>query len=318
MFHARTRLRFLVVATLAVTITGTTTTVAHAEPSTAELTKKIDKASDDLEDVVESYNKMREDLKKTQAAEKALVASLEPARKQLADASAQVGTIAVTAYKTGQVSAMNAVLDGPGTLMERLGMLDQLTRERQRQIAGYTATTQQFEQRQAALRATQQKQTAEVKELADRKNKIEKDLKKLYAMRKAAFGRATETGSAYSGSVPNVSGSAGAVVRFAYSVIGKPYVYGAAGPGGYDCSGLTQRAWAQAGKSLPHNAAAQWGVVTHITRSQLAPGDLVFYRSLGHVAIYVGNNQIIDAPRAGTFVSKRSINIMTPYGYGRP
>jgi cell wall-associated NlpC family hydrolase len=316
--HARTRLRILIVAALALTITGTTTPAAQAAPSTGDLEKRIEKASNDLEDIVESYNKMREDLKKTKAAEKTLAASLQPARQQLAVASAQVGTIAVTAYKTGQVSAVNAVLDGPGSLMDRLGMLEQLTRQRQRQIAGYTETTQQYEQRQAALHATQQKQTAEVNELAARKNKIEKDLKKLYALRKAAYGRATEKESSYKGSVPSVSGSAGAAVRFAYSVIGKPYVYGADGPGGYDCSGLTMRAWAAAGKSLPHNAAAQWGVVRHISRSQLAPGDLVFYRGLGHVALYVGGGQIIDAPRAGTTVSKRTISIMPVYGYGRP
>ena len=91
------------VAVLAIAITGTTATAAHAAPSTSELTKKIDKASDQLEDVVESYNKMRINLKKTKAAEKELAASLGPAKAALKVASAQVGTIAASAYKTGQV-----------------------------------------------------------------------------------------------------------------------------------------------------------------------------------------------------------------------
>jgi cell wall-associated NlpC family hydrolase len=315
--HARKRYHVLIAAVLAVAITGTTVTAAHAAPSASDIQKKIDKASDDLENIVESYNKMNDDLKKTKAAEKALAASLQPARDQLAVASAQVGTIANTAYKTGQVSAVNAVLDEPGTLMDRLGILEELSRTRQRQITNYTATTQQYEQKQAALRATQAKQTAEVKELTAHKKKIESDLKKLYAMRKAAFGSATESASTYSGSIPSVSGSAGVAVRFAFNAIGTPYVYGGASASGYDCSGLTQAAWAKAGKSLPHNAAAQWGQVTHISKAALAPGDLVFYRSLGHVAIYVGGGQIIDAPSAGRSVNKRSINIMTPYGYGR-
>jgi cell wall-associated NlpC family hydrolase len=77
-------------------------------------------------------------------------------------------------------------------------------------------------------------------------------------------------------------------------------------------------AWASAGKSLPHNAAAQWGQVAHISRSALEPGDLVFYNSLAHVGIYVGNSKIIDAPREGEPVDERSINRGMPiYGYGR-
>ena len=76
-------------------------------------------------------------------------------------------------------------------------------------------------------------------------------------------------------------------------------------------------AWAAAGKSLPHNAAMQWNVVAHISRGSLAFGDLVFYNGLGHVGIYVGNNQIIHAPHAGTNVQLASIDIMPPYGYGR-
>ena len=83
------------------------------------------------------------------------------------------------------------------------------------------------------------------------------------------------------------------------------------------CSGLTLAAWRAAGKSLPHNAAAQYSATARISRSSLRPGDLVFYRSLGHVGLYVGNNQIIDAPHEGAYVNVRSINIMPPYGYGR-
>jgi len=68
---------------------------------------------------------------------------------------------------------------------------------------------------------------------------------------------------------------------------------------------------------LPHNAAAQYSATTRISRSELKPGDLVFYRSNGHVGIYVGGGQIIDASRAGQPVKKRTIDIMTPNGYGR-
>jgi cell wall-associated NlpC family hydrolase len=306
-----------VVAALAIAITGTTATAAHAEPSTSELTKKIDKASDQLEDVVESYNKMNISLKQTKDQEKKLAASLAPAKAALEAAGTQMDAIASSAYKTGNIGTMNVVLEGADNLMDRMSILEQISRSRGRDIAEYRATTENFAERQAALKATQKKQEAEAKALNARKKKIEGDLKKLYAMRTAAYGSPTEKASKYTGNIPSIAGSAGKAVTFAYNALGVMYDYGADGPNGYDCSGLTSAAWRAAGKSLPHNAAAQYSATTRISRSELKPGDLVFYRSNGHVGIYVGGGQIIDASRAGQPVKKRTIDIMTPNGYGR-
>jgi cell wall-associated NlpC family hydrolase len=314
---ARTRLRALLVAVLAVAITGTTATAAHAAPSTSDLTKQINEMSDKLEDATESYNKMNESLKKTIADEKTLAASLTPAQAALKTAGAQVNTMAASAYMTGQVGAMNAILDGPDDLLAKMSYLDQISRDRQRDIDTYTATTQDYNSRQAALKTVQAKQAAQVKVLAATKKDIEGKIKTLLAKRTAAYGQATETGSSYNGPIPAVSGAAGTAVRYAFNHIGKPYEYAASGPNSFDCSGLVMAAWAAAGKSLPHNAAQQYSATARISRSQLAPGDLVFYRNLGHVGLYVGSGQIIDAPQTGSYVNKRSINIMTPYGYGR-
>jgi cell wall-associated NlpC family hydrolase len=309
--------RCLLVAALALALTTTTVSAAQAKPSRGELEKQIDKASNQLEDVVESYNKMKLDLKATEGAESKLNASMKPAQDRLAAASAQLGVIAASAYKSGQLSTVNAVLGDAGDLVDRLGLLAVLSRDRQRQVDQFTASHQTYLQTKAGLETTQQKQAAQVSQLAGRKKKIEADLKKLYAMRTAAYGSPSETGVKYTGKVPKIAGSAGKAVAFAFAQIGKPYVYGADGPDSYDCSGLTLAAWHAAGRSLPHNAAAQWSAVSHISRAELQEGDLVFYRNLGHVGIYVGGNQIIDASRAGKPVTKRTINIMTPYGYGR-
>ena len=317
MSHARITLRALAVAVMAIALTGSTVTVAHAEPSTSDLTKKIDKASDDLEDVVESYNEMRINLAKTKAAEKELAESLGPAKEALEAATAQVGTMAASAYKSGKVGTMNVIVEGPGSLLDRMSVIEQMSRSRQREIDTYTATTKNYNDRQAALKTTQAKQDAELKELTARKKKIEGDLKKLYAMRTAAYGKATETGTKYSGSVPSIPGSAGKAVAFAYNAIGVMYSYGADGPNGYDCSGLTSAAWRAGGKSLPHNAAQQISATARISRGDLKPGDLVFYRNGGHVGLYVGGGQIIDASRAGQPVKKRDMDIMPPTGYGR-
>lgn len=314
---ARTKLRALLIAATAIALTGTCATAAHAAPSKADLTKQIETLSNKLEDTTESYNKLTISMKKTAADEKTLAASLAPARAALKTAGEQVNTMAASAYMRGQVGSMSAILDGPNDLLSRMSYLDQLSRDRQRDIDTYTATTQNYAERQAALQTTQAKQAAVAKELAARKEKIESDLKKLYGMRKAAYGRPIETGSSYTGSIPSVSGSAGVAVRYAFNAVGKPYSYGADGPGSYDCSGLTSAAWRAAGKSLPHNAAAQYSATTRISKSELQPGDLVFYRSLGHVGLYVGDGMIIDASRAGQPVKHRTMNIMTPYGYGR-
>jgi cell wall-associated NlpC family hydrolase len=301
---------------MALAISGTGATAAHAAPS-SDVTKKIQKASDELEDVVESYNAMRINLAKSKSDEAKLVKSLGPAKAALKVATAEMQSIAATAYKTGDVGTINVVLEGPGDLIDRMSVLDQMSRSRQRLIDNYTATTQNFTTRQAALKVTQAKQSAEINELAARKKKIEADLKKLYAMRSAAYGSPTSSGSKYTGSVPNIAGSAGKAVSFAYNAIGVMYKYGADGPDGYDCSGLTSAAWRSAGKSLPHNAAAQYSATARISRSELKPGDLIFYRSNGHVALYVGGGQIIDASHAGEPVKKRTMDIMTPNGYGR-
>ncbi|WP_412739585.1 NlpC/P60 family protein [Krasilnikovia sp. MM14-A1259] len=307
------------VAVLAVAVTGSGATAAHAAPSTSDINKKIETASNQLEDVVESYNKMKISLAKTKADEKQLAASLGPAREALKSASAQVQTIASSAYMTGTVGTVNVLLEGPDNLMDRMGFLDQLSRSRQRDIATFTETTQNYAERQAALKSTQEKQDAEVTALAARKSKIEGDLKKLYSMRRSAYGSDTSSGSKYTGAIPDIPGSAGVAVKYAYGTIGAMYHYGAEGPysAGYDCSGETKAAWAAAGKSLPHNAAAQYSATARISRADLQPGDLVFYRNLGHVGIYVGDGQIIDASHAGEPVKKRSMDVMPPYGYGR-
>jgi len=314
---ARTRLRALVVAVLAVAITGTTATAAHAAPSTSDLTKQITTLSNKLEDVTESYNKMNDSLKKTIADAKQLKASLGPAQAALQVAGAQVNTMAAAAYMTGPAGPVNAILDGPDDLLTRMSYLEQISRDRQREIDTYTATARDYSSRQAALKTAQDKQAAQVKVLANTKKDIEGQLKVLLAKRKAAYGQSTQTGSTYTGPIPNIAGSAGEAVAFAYRQIGKPYHYGADGPDSYDCSGLTMASWNAAGKSLPHNAADQYSATARVSKSALQPGDLVFYRNLGHVAIYVGGNTIITAPQTGELVKKQDMNYSTPYGYGR-
>jgi peptidoglycan DL-endopeptidase CwlO len=105
------------------------------------------------------------------------------------------------------------------------------------------------------------------------------------------------------GPAPPVGAGAGAAVAAAMSRLGAPYVWGAAGPDTFDCSGLTSWAWAHAGVSLPHFSGAQYASTAHISMSQLQPGDLVFPSNPGdHVAMYIGGGSVVEAPHTGAVV----------------
>jgi cell wall-associated NlpC family hydrolase len=94
----------------------------------------------------------------------------------------------------------------------------------------------------------------------------------------------------------------GGVVGIAMQYLGIPYVYGGSTPSGFDCSGFIMYVYAQVGVSLPHNAAAQYGYGTPVDRSQLQPGDLVFFNGLGHNGIYIGGGSFIHSPHTGDVV----------------
>jgi len=119
---------------------------------------------------------------------------------------------------------------------------------------------------------------------------------------------------------PPPSGGASVAVAAAFSVIGVPYQWGGSDPKtGFDCSGLTMWPWGKAGISLPHSAALQYASIPHVDRSQLQPGDLVFYYSpISHVGIYVGGGMQIDAPHTGGFVQEVPVSWSAFVGAGRP
>ena len=117
-----------------------------------------------------------------------------------------------------------------------------------------------------------------------------------------------------------IGGAAGIAVSVACGEIGKPYVWAAAGPNTFDCSGLMVYAWGKAGKKLRHYTVWQWEDGTRITRAQLRPGDLVFFfpPTLHHVGMYVGGGWMVNAPHTGDVVRMRRIDALPIAGYRRP
>jgi cell wall-associated NlpC family hydrolase len=130
-------------------------------------------------------------------------------------------------------------------------------------------------------------------------------------------------GSTYPVTPPPPTSTAQAIINAAYSQLGVPYVWGDEDPGvGFDCSGLAQWAYAQAGLSIPRTTETQWPAMQHVTEAQAVPGDLVFFNTPGdsqappnHVGIYLGDGLMIDAPYTGTVVRKDSITSDVLYGF---
>ena len=121
------------------------------------------------------------------------------------------------------------------------------------------------------------------------------------------------------GPPPPVKGGAGKAVATAAAQMGKPYEWAADGPDSFDCSGLTMYAWGSAGVSLPHSSQAQYASLPHVARSQIQPGDLLFYGSpIHHVGIYEGGGVMINAPETGENVRRDSISRSDYVGAARP
>lgn len=118
--------------------------------------------------------------------------------------------------------------------------------------------------------------------------------------------------------LPKSRSGLGGIEAVAAKYYGVPYVWGGNTPSGFDCSGFTRYVYRQFGISLPRVSRDQYSFVKHITRAQAKPGDLVFYGSpIHHVAIYVGDGYMIDAPRRGSVVSKRKVYTSETPKFGR-
>jgi len=133
------------------------------------------------------------------------------------------------------------------------------------------------------------------------------------ALQASALGQTSDTPPSPPGGFLPTEGTApppsqyGSVVGIALQYLGTPYVWGASGPGAFDCSGFTSYVYAQVGVSLPHNAAAQYSYGVPVARDQLEPGDLVFFDGLGHEGIYIGGGNFVHAPHTGDVVKISSL-----------
>ncbi|MET7270144.1 NlpC/P60 family protein [Streptomyces flaveolus] len=185
-------------------------------------------------------------------------------------------------------------------------LLSTLTAEEKARLAAIEKKKQEEAARKAAELARQQAQERERQEQAAQR---ESDTSTGSSGSAGTSGSATGgTGTGSSAPDASYGTKAGKALAFARAQIGKPYVWGATGPGSYDCSGLTQAAWKAAGVTLPRTTYDQVDAGATVSISQAQPGDLVFfYDDISHVGIYIGNGMMIHAPKPGAYVREESV-----------
>ena len=231
-------------------------------------------------------------------------------------------------YEGQNISATGQLVlaDDPDQFLSELTTLDTYNDVQADAVADFTREADKLDARRSATQVSAAELAKTEKTLGKEKASVDAKLteaKELLGKLKAEERARMETASRGSqprmpASVP-ASGRASAAVNYALAQVGDAYVYGAAGPSAFDCSGLTMMAWAQAGVGLPHSSGAQMGSGTPVSSSSLQPGDLVFYYSpVSHVGIYIGGGRIVHAANPSSGVQVAGVFSMPFSGAVRP
>jgi cell wall-associated NlpC family hydrolase len=301
---------------------------ANAAPTQASLEAQLERLNRQADQLVEEYNQSKLALKRLRKTRDELRAQAIGAEADLAALRTTLGARAAAAYVQGAGNTLAAVLNSedPASAIDRVQVLELLATQDGDLVDRLALAGQAYDGRKRDLAAAERDAAAEVARLDAKKAEVERAADRTRELLRQMEARSAPTsGSPSTPAAPapppssgGGSGSGAAAVRFAMAQVGKPYCYGGEGPGCFDCSGLTMRAWAQAGVSLPHSSSAQYGVGRHVSAGELQPGDLVFYYSpISHVSIYIGNGQRVSATHTGDYVRVQSLG-SSIVGYSRP
>jgi cell wall-associated NlpC family hydrolase len=331
----RLRSGLLLGATAALTFTVLPGT-ASASPdagSPQQAARLVADASHQLEIVTEQVNTAQVLFNRQKEAVAKADIEVAAAQRKLDSMAGQIRQLARSAYTSGgvDVSQLNVLMTSSSAdqFVSQLGTLDAIAGHTNNMVIDVTrASKAAAAARARAAEAAGQAQrtlgqiTAQQKVLQTRIADYRRQYAALTAPQQAMV--AASSGASVSPrtlvAAPAAASSSGAraAVATALAQVGKPYVWGAAGPSSFDCSGLMQYAWSAAGVALPHSSSAQSGMGTPVSRSQLQPGDLVFFYSpVSHVGMYIGNGQMVHAATSGTPVQVVSLDSMPDYNSAR-
>lgn len=328
---ARIGVTLAIASAASVTLLGET---GHADPTLTpdQVRTKVAALYQQAEQATEDYDGAKEQADTATSALSALQDQLARKTAKLNSTRDALGSIAAAQYRTGGIDPLLqlALSSTPETYLARASYLAQAGNQQATALVRLAAQQQDIARTRAqatgklgALRDAQSRVADHKRTVNARLDAAQALLAQLTAAQRAAVAASDGPGPA-SGASPSrgtvrpplapvgaPSSRATQAVAFAYRAIGLPYVWGATGPHAYDCSGLTQAAWRSAGVSLPRTTSTQINAGTRIPRSQLRPGDLVFfYSGASHVGLYIGDGAMIHAPHPGSPVRIAPISEM--------
>ncbi|MFD4174876.1 MULTISPECIES: C40 family peptidase [Streptomyces] len=327
------RARVTVLTATAAAAVALTSQAAHADPkpSKSEVKAKVDKLYHEAEAATEKYNGAKEQQDNLKKEVDALQDKVARGQAELNTLRTELGSIATAQYRSGGIDPSVALFlaSDPDSFLDQASALDQLTVKQ-------TESLQKIQSKQRTLAQQRKEAQDKLGDLADVRKALGENKKKsqdkladaqrllntLTQAERAKMQRDEQRASRAAsdrvelGNEAPASNRGAAALAAAATQIGKPYVPGGSGPNSYDCSGLTQWAFAQANIQITRTTYTQQNDGTKIGRSQLKPGDLVFFNGLSHVGFYAGNNQILHAPKPGTVVRYESMDYMGTFQFG--
>jgi cell wall-associated NlpC family hydrolase len=294
---------------------------AAPKPTVAQVQAKLSQLNTQAEKLDQRYNQIQQEL--TAANQRLKLVNNEATRYEARFKSmrTEIARIATIAYESGNMTSVAALLTSGDAqeVLNQSSILLELSSDNSAEMSQFITAARQLAGAQQAARRAQQAIVALRNNLVGQR----KSLGKLITQQKTLLAQLTPAqqqtvgpgggGPGPGGGTPPAykgptSTQAGKAVAFAYAQLGKPYVFGASGPDSFDCSGLTMASWAAAGVSIPRTSYEQWADLPHVPISELEPGDILVFNGAGHVGIYVGGNELIDAPHTGAFVEKVALS----------
>jgi len=304
---------------------------ADPKPSKSEVKAKVDKLQHEASEANEQYYGAKEKQQKLEKEVSALQDKVARGQQEINNLRSGLGSLAAAQYRSGGLdpSVQLFLSSDPDTFLDQASALDQLT-------AKQAEALQKIQEKQRVLAQERKEAQDKLGDLADvrktlgeKKQKLQGKLSEaqrllnsLTAAERAKIADEDQRASRAAGDrvelgneVP-ASARGAAALSAAATQVGKPYVSGGTGPSSYDCSGLTQWAYAQAGVHISRVTYTQINDGPRIGRSALKPGDLVFFNNTSHVALYAGNNTVLHAPKPGAFVRYESMNTIGSFQFG--
>jgi peptidoglycan DL-endopeptidase CwlO len=281
------------------------------QPSLSALVAEARQLSNQVDSLGQQYDGLQIQIANAKSQEKLAKLAAARAEKAMAGSQLAVSQLAAMGYMNqGYDPTLQMLTSGdPEQFLNQASTVLEISNQAGMRLS----TLQKMQIASQRAQATAKEEIATVNQLQSQINgKVKAIQSKLDILNSSAMAQAmaifNQTGSYPDVVLPLATNVGTTALRAALTQRGKPYVWGAAGPDSYDCSGLVVWAFAQEGISLPHYTGSLWNSGMHVSRNQLEPGDLVFFfADISHVGIYLGNGLMVDAPSAGQDVQVQAV-----------